>query len=209
MITFSGVDGAGKTTILRNFSDELRNQYGLSLVEIRHRPSILPILSTLKYGDRERAEQKTTEVPPRTGKNRSKLSSYLRFFYYLADYIFGQWVLYLRYTRKGVIIVYDRYFFDFIVDGRRSNIDVSSRFVEFFYRFVIKPEINVFLYAKPDVILARKTELDSETISRLTEGYLDLFHRLNMKQRGEYLAIENLSQFETVRKIRDIFWTRN
>lgn len=57
------------------------------------------------------------EVLPRTGSNKSKLSSFIRFFYYLLDYIIGQWFIYFKYTIKGNIIVYDRYYFDFINDA--------------------------------------------------------------------------------------------
>lgn len=89
LITFSGVDGSGRTTILREFTEVLREKYHLNVIELRHRPSILPILSSIKYG-REEAELKTMEVLPRTGSNTSKLSSYIRLFYYLSDYLFGQ-----------------------------------------------------------------------------------------------------------------------
>ncbi|MBQ0768226.1 MAG: hypothetical protein KBT58_02980, partial [Bizionia sp.] len=129
IITFSGVDGAGKTTILREFTGILKNKYGKKVKEIRHRPSILPILSAIKYGEKK-AEQKTMEVLPRTGSNKSKMSSYIRFFYYLIDYVFGQWVIYFKYTRKDIIIIYDRYYFDFINDARRTNINLDSKFIK-------------------------------------------------------------------------------
>ena len=58
IITFSGVDGAGKTTILRQFKELLEQKYGRSVIELRHRPSILPILSAVKHG-KKKAEQKT------------------------------------------------------------------------------------------------------------------------------------------------------
>jgi putative protein kinase ArgK-like GTPase of G3E family len=45
ILTFSGVDGAGKSTILSEFKDRLEKKYRKKVVVIRHRPSILPILS--------------------------------------------------------------------------------------------------------------------------------------------------------------------
>lgn len=197
IITFSGVDGAGKTTILTKVKELLENKYKKEVVVIRHRPSILPILSAIKHGKKE-AEKKTMEVLPRTGKNKSSLSSFIRFSYYLVDYIFGQFILYFKYTRKGTIIIYDRYYFDFINDARRTNIDLKEDFLKFFYKFVFKPKLNIFLYASPEVILSRKQEMDEKSIIELTDKYKSLFNEFNNKYNQEYLAIENIDIDETM-----------
>ncbi len=207
IITFSGVDGAGKTTILREFTELLQNKYQKKVVEVRHRPSLLPILSAIKHGKKE-AEKKTMDVLPRTGGNKSRLSSYIRFFYYLTDYVFGQWVLYFRHTLKGEVIIYDRYYFDFINDARRTNINIDSGFIKFFYKFVFKPEMNIFLYASPEVILSRKQEMDAESIVELTKKYKDLFDEFGKKNRDQYVAIENIDKEKTMKTIEDIYVRR-
>ena len=208
IITFSGVDGAGKTTILREFTELLKNKYKQEVVELRHRPSILPILSAIKHGKKE-AEKKTMEVLPRTGNNKSKLSSYIRFFYYLTDYVLGQWVNYFKYTRKGKIIIYDRYYFDFINDARRTNINLDSNFVKLFYKFVFKPDMNIFLFAPPEVILSRKQEMDKESIVNLTERYKALFDEFGQNSRDKYVSIENINKEETMKTIEDIYLRRS
>ena len=208
IITFSGVDGAGKTTILREFTELLETKYLRNVVELRHRPSILPILSAIKHGKKE-AEKKTMEVLPRSGKNKSKLSSYIRFFYYLMDYVFGQWVVYFKYTRKGIIVIYDRYYFDFINDARRTNINLDSRFLKFFYHFVFKPEINIFLYASPEIILSRKQEMDVGSIINLTDKYQKLFKTFSKEKNGEYQCIENIHKEDTLRVIENLYNTLN
>ncbi len=200
IITFSGVDGAGKTTILTRIKELVENKYNKEVVVLRHRPSILPILSAIKHGKKE-AEKKTMEVLPRTGKNKSKLSSFIRFSYYLVDYMVGQWINYFKYTAKGKIIIYDRYYFDFINDGRRTNIDLDSRFIKFFYKFVFKPKLNIFLYANPEVILSRKQEMDEKSIIQLTNKYKNLFSEFDEKYDQYYLTIENLDINETMGSI--------
>lgn len=202
IITFSGVDGAGKTTILREFTELLQNEYGQEVIEIRHRPSILPILSAIKHGKKE-AEKKTMEVLPRTGNNKSKLSSYFRFFYYLIDYVFGQWVIYFKHTRKGKLVIYDRYYFDFINDARRTNINLDSRFVKFFYKFIFKADMNIFLFASPEIILSRKKEMDADSIIRLTNKYKILFDELGKNNDEKYITIENIDKAVTMRTIKD------
>jgi thymidylate kinase len=204
IITFSGVDGAGKTTILREFKELLEKKYRRNVVELRHRPSVLPILSAIKHGKKE-AEKKTMEVLPRTGNNKSKLSSYIRFFYYLIDYILGQWIILFKHGLRGEIIIYDRYYFDFINDAKRTNIRLNENFIKFFYKFVFKPDMNIFLYAPPEVILSRKQEMDKESIVTLTKKYKTLFEELAQKKENQYISIENIDKEATMKTIEDIY----
>ncbi len=206
ILTFSGVDGAGKTTVLKDIRNLLMGEYGLKVVELRQRPSVLPILSALKYG-KKNAELKTQEVLPRSGTNTSKVSSYFRFLYYLSDYIFGQWFVYFKYTAKGYVVIYDRYYFDFLSDPKRANIVINKSFVRFCFSFVFKPEINIFLYAPSDVILKRKQELSHEAIEELTESYKKLFQHLPSKFDDQYVCIENINRKETLVEIKSILDT--
>ena len=202
IITFTGVDGAGKTTILREITRWIEEDYLISVKELRHRPSVLPILSAIKYG-KEKASEKTMEVLPRSGTNKSTISSLLRFFYYLLDYILGQWIIYFKYTRKNVLVLYDRYYFDFIIDSRRTNIDLNNKFVSFFYKFIFKPDINIFLYAPTDIILKRKQEMDKDSIEQLTNDYLDLFNEFNTVYKPNYHSIENIEKDKTIQLITE------
>lgn len=198
MLTFSGVDGAGKSTILNEVKEMLQKKYRKKVVVIRHRPSMLPILSAWKYG-KEEAEKKCVESLPRQGKNKSLLSSVGRFSYYYFDYLLGQLVVYCRYTLRGYIVLYDRYYFDFIVDGRRSNISINKSFIKNLYLFVYKPQLNIFLYASPEVILKRKKELSAIDITQLTNDYTRLFSRLG--QSNQYMCIENIDKGKTMNTI--------
>jgi thymidylate kinase len=198
LVTFSGVDGAGKSTIIETVKHELEKTHRRRVVVIRHRPSILPIISAWKYG-KKGAEERSVSTLPRQGKNSGKLSSLIRFVYYLSDYVFGQWWIHFRYVRKGVIVLYDRYYFDFINDSRRSNIALSPAFTERFYSLIRKPEFNFFLWAPPEVILKRKQELDQQTIEGLTTQYTQLFDRLQKRDSTSvYRCIENLEIGATV-----------
>jgi hypothetical protein len=93
---------------------------------------------------------------------------------------------------RGKIVLYDRYYFDFIADARRSNIQLPKSVTETGYHFLMKPEFNFFLYAAPEKILSRKKELSYHSICDLTSEYSSLFSKLERKnQRVKYLAIEN------------------
>lgn len=200
-ITFSGVDGAGKSTIIEEVNEVLKSKFRQRTVILRHRPSILPILSSVRYG-RENAERKTRERLPRQGSNQSVLSSFLRFMYYYSDYLFGQFYIYFKYTLRGYTVLYDRYYFDFIIDSKRSNIVLSKRIMKWGYALIFKPELNVFLYADPEVIRSRKKELDVSTISELTSDYKQLFSELSSNgKKQNYLVVNNISKEETFQRV--------
>jgi thymidylate kinase len=202
--TYSGIDGAGKSTILEKSADILAKKYRLRVHHLRHRPGILPILSSFLLG-KKKAEQQAAHKLPRQGHNKSRISSLLRFAYYYTDYLLGQIYIYLRYVLLGYVVLYDRYYFDFIVDGKRSNIILNQQLTHFLYRFIHHPAINFFLYADADIILKRKKELPARAIKELTANYMHLFTRLNTRHKGAYLPIENVLMEDTLTRVEQAF----
>jgi len=165
--------------------------------------SLLPILSAWTLG-KEAAEQKAASKLPRQGENKSNLSSLLRFSYYYTDYVVGQFYVYIKYVMRGKVVLYDRYYFDFINDSKRSNINLPTWVTTLGYKLVMKPHLNFFLYADAETILARKQELDAETITTLTKKYLDLFKKLNKQDKSKaYVPIKNIDLNTTVNAIME------
>jgi thymidylate kinase len=203
-ITFSGVDGAGKSTVIENVKTIFDKKLRKKVVVIRHRPSLLPILSAITKG-KVAAEQAAASGLPRQGNNTNRLSSLLRFAYYYTDYLFGQFYVYFRYVKRGYVVLYDRYYFDFINDPRRSNIQLPSWFTKLGYFFLLKPDMNFFLYADAELIRARKQELSVETISELTHQYKTLFNQLDAGNKSKrYLPIENINLNQTLETIMNL-----
>lgn len=201
VITLSGVDGAGKSTIISELKDSTEFLFRKKVKLLRHRPSILPILSSYVHG-KENAEKRAAETLPRQGKNKSSISSLLRFTYYYLDYLLGQWYVHFKYVAQGYVVIYDRYYFDFINDARRSNINLSESFITKLYTFIKKPMLNVLLYAPAETILRRKQELSKEDIENLTNKYLNTFNNLSNKYpNSTYLAIQNIEKDQTLRTI--------
>ncbi len=101
---------------------------------------------------------------------------------------------------RGYVVLYDRYYFDFINDSKRSNIMLPSAFTAWWYRFLFKPDLNFFLYAPTDVILQRKQELDAASIEQLTGQYLALFNKLERRSAGQehYISVRNLRLGDTL-----------
>ncbi len=201
VITFSGVDGAGKSTILEETRLILEKKFRKKVVVLRHRPSILPILSSFTHG-KKGAEQRAANTLPRQGKNKSQLSSIIRFTYYFLDYFFGQWYVYFRYQMQNYIVLYDRYYFDFIVDPKRSNIQVNKQITQRLYHLLNKPNLNFFLYAPAHIILKRKQELSETDIHNLTSNYQLLFNKLSDQYDQEYHPIQNINKKQTLHFIQ-------
>jgi thymidylate kinase len=203
VISFSGVDGAGKSTVISHIKERLEKRYRRKVIVLRHRPSILPILSSFIYG-KKAAEEKAAKTLPRQGSNSSLLSSLFRFLYYLVDFIFGQFIIWYRHILKGEVILYDRYYFDFIEDPKRTNIELPRWFRKFFYVTVYKPSVNVFLHAKPELILERKQELSYKDIVELTASYKNLFLEYDNIYSGRYVCIENNELSSTLNHIESL-----
>lgn len=200
LISFTGVDGAGKSTILEETRKILAKKFRKKTVVIRHRPSLLPILSSYKYG-KAGAEKRAATRLPRQGNNQSQFKSLLRFFYYFTDYIIGRSYIFFNYQLRNYIVLYDRYYFDFIVDMKRTNLKMNSAIPKSLYRFVQKPKLNFFLYAPAEIILARKKELSPEAITALTNNYKNLFEELEKKYPQSYHSIRNIHMEETLNHI--------
>lgn len=190
VITFSGVDGAGKSTIIENVKNMIEKQLRKPVVVLRHRPSVLPIISVLFRG--KKAQESFENTLPHSGTNKSRLSSLTRFTYYYTDYFFGQFVIFIKYTIRGYVVIYDRYYFDFIEDSKRSNLVLSKKISLLGYKLLLKPRFNFFLFADSTTILSRKKELDEKLINELTNNYRSLFSKLEKISRTTvYKTIEN------------------
>lgn len=200
IVTFSGVDGAGKSTIIENVKTRIEKSFRKPVKVLRHRPSLFPILSSYAYGKKE-AEKRSMERLPRQGTNKNYLSSLLRFLYYYTDYFFGQFVIYFKYVLRGYVVIYDRYYYDFISDPKRSNIQLGKLLPKFGFRFLIVPRYNFFLYADPEVILKRKQELSRIAIENLTGAYTSLFKEYNKKRKAFFISIENVHLDRTITRI--------
>lgn len=174
-------DGAGKTTFIDNLEKQLNFYYvnspEHSRMHVYHfRPTVLPNLGEL--GEKAGVmEQDKNFTDPHRGKPANPISSFFRMGYYTLDYIFG----FMKCVRQDVHydrhVLFDRYSYDFIVDPRRSKINLPMCLRRFFVWLTPQPKIVFVLDAPEDVIYARKQELDRETIKELLAVYRDLAKR--------------------------------
>lgn len=200
VMTFSGVDGAGKSTVLEKTRYEIEKQLRRRTVVLRHRPSVLPILSRWTRG-KSKAQATAAEQLPHQGTNESRVGSLLRFSYYYLDYLIGQFYVHFRYVKRGYVVLYDRYYFDFIHDPKRSNIVLPKGLANMGYKLLMKPKLNFFLHADTEAIRKRKQELDTATIGRLNGSYLRWFGKRSAEAPNRYFIVHNKDLEQTMHTI--------
>ena len=114
----------------------------------------------------------------------------------------SQVVIRLKHTRRGHVVLYDWYSFNFINNDRRSNTSLLTRFTKAFYALADEPQLTFFLYADPQEILRRKHELSVSTITQLTQDYQALFGQLGPRCRhSRYVPIKNHDFNDTLKLI--------
>ena len=198
-------DGAGKSTFIDEIVKQLDYYYVNSPDEPRmhvyhFRPTMLPNLGEVGEKAHVMKQDKNFTDPHRL-KPANPISSFFRIAYYTFDYIFG----YMKCVRQDVHydrhVLFDRYSYDFIVDPKRSRLNLPRWIRRFFVFLTPRPKIVYFLDASADVIYKRKQELPKEMIQELLDGYRKLakgkkrFKTLNAEQEPEKIAEDAVKLF--------------
>lgn len=202
-LAVAGPDGVGKTTFINLLQQELARVMvkDLDSIQVLHfRPNILPNIKELISGKNYDASTEEFSKPHRAAP-ASPPSSLARLVYYWADYLLGYWLVNRRKCARGTVMIFDRYFYDFIVDPRRSRINLPAWVRKFFLRLTPQPDLVLFLDCDPDIVYTRKQELERDEIERQLTEYRKLaskfpnrFIRLNAQQLPEVICRQALCE---------------
>lgn len=166
-IGFTGPDGSGKTTVITGLIKVL-NQIQRNVPLFHFRPTVLGNMGDVAHGVGLKKEVDHQWDKPHRGGKTGKLSSFIRLCYYTIDYIIGYWAKVRMFLSNRMIVVFDRYYTDIVVDSRRSKINLSMTFIYYFGKlFIPSLKYNILLTASSDSILARKRELDKVDIDEI------------------------------------------
>ncbi len=160
-ISFLGPDGSGKSTII----DALQKE-GLPFrrVDYFH---LKPISVLSPEGDGKPV------LNPHAKKNYPGLLSYIKLFHFMSGYWLGHLGV-LKLKIKSSLIIFDRYYDDFYIDPRRFRYGGSLYLARLMRRFIPRPDITFVLVASPNVIYARKQEVEFSELERQIELYKSL-----------------------------------
>jgi thymidylate kinase len=199
LISVAGPDGVGKTTFINLLKQELARILvkDPESIQVTHfRPNILPNIKQLFSGRKYDASTEEFTKPHRATP-ASPPSSLVRLTYYWLDYLLGYWLVNRRKCTRGMVMIFDRYFYDFIVDPRRSRINLPTWVRKLFLHLTPQPDLVFFLVCDADTVYARKQELSQEEIAR----QLCEYRKLGAAYPKRFVCLDaNLNTDEVVRK---------
>lgn len=195
-IGFTGPDGSGKTTVITDLIKVL-NQIQRNVPLYHFRPTILGNMGDVAHGVGLKKDVDHQWDKPHRGGKTGKFSSFIRLCYYTTDYIIGYWAQIRMFLSNRMIVIFDRYYTDIIADSRRSKINLSHKFLYFFGKlFVPSLKYNILLTASSKSILARKRELDKESIDEINRK-LDFLK----SKKDYYLVLNESTPQDTIKNI--------
>lgn len=183
VISFSGIDGAGKSTQIETLRTHLE-ELGLSFKVFTFWDEVV-VLS----GFRERVSQSVFKgdrgvgSPDRPIIRRDKnVSSWYVIAFRLVLYMLDACHLCMITTRAegdADVIIFDRYIFDELANLQLKNPWVCS-YIRFLLKFTPKPEVAFLLDAEPEAACARKPEYPLEFVRKNRDNYIRLAHLSGM-----------------------------
>lgn len=166
-VVILGPDGTGKSTLAERLVTLGTTDFS-GCHHFHWRPGLLPQLS-------KRSNKGANTEPPAPPQDYAygNLISLVRFTYYLLDFILGYWWRIYPSRRKGILVLGERWYFDVIINPARYGFKVPKWLRIAAGKLVPKPDLTVLLTGDPEIIHARKKELDPQSIkdqlTQLTE----------------------------------------
>ena len=181
-IAFIGPDGCGKSFVIEAVTADFAPAFQ-KIVRYHLRPKSLPA----------RANSETPVTDPHGKPVRGGLYSMAKMLYLFADY----WLGYVSSVRPAAmrtrLVVFDRYFYDILVDPRRVLYGGPAWLPKMLARLVPRPDLVLLLNASPEVLWSRKQEVPYEEVVRQQAAYLGV-----AREMGDVIVIDAAGTREEV-----------
>ena len=169
VISFMGVDGSGKSTLIELLRKKLKNKFKkIKYVHLR------PYLILL--------DKSTVQANPhKTKKTWPILLNFIRILYWLIIY---RLFFYLFANKSRQLIIFDRYADDLMIDPLRYKFNLPNRITKFILNLFPNPNLWVVLNAPIKVLEKRKKELPTKELKKQIRIYLNF-----AKQRKNSIVV--------------------
>ena len=166
VISFTGIDGAGKTSIKKYLIENSDKYFAKNRVsEFYWRPFLLPRISRIVGLKCQKEIYNNSGKRVLKSSNLENLKSHMKYIYYVVDFLFGR-IKYFKNTHTGGLAVFDRYHFDNIIYPERFGFNVSKKLMRYVDKYIIpQPDIIFYFTAKTEILYKRKYEIDIDEIN--------------------------------------------
>lgn len=157
-----GPDGSGKSTISNEIIESISD-----IFEEKHyyhgHFGILPELSKFIPFYKSKEENMNESDSSKEYQTPNKFIASILMVYYAIDYIFGYAKIF-RNRSKGNLIIFDRYFYDYIIQP--SSFGINSLLFRVLSLLIPSPDLVIYLHSPSELIYTRKPELTTQEIDR-------------------------------------------
>lgn len=172
VIVVEGTDGSGKSFIINSITPILNGAFHNGVIYNHLRPNWLPDIAVVLGKRKKTAPGKEIKVvsDPHAGKQSGLAMSLVRWGWYMLDYTFGYLKkVWLQVHSKSKVFIFDRYYYEFYLDQKRSHVKLPNFIVRIGEFFIPKPDLILCLGGDPEKIYARKPETSLEEVARQTK----------------------------------------
>ena len=208
IVSFSGIDGAGKSTQISALESWLRSA-GLRVSILRMWDDVVvcsglrEAMSRSAFGGDQGIGSPEKPLNRRDKNVSSPLLNVLRCFLYFSDAVSLAYAIQrMRRTHGPDVIIFDRYLYDELANlPQRSTI--ARGFIRMLMNLAPRPEVAYLLDADPEAARARKPEYPLEFLYQNRKAYLQLSRMI-----AEMIIVENGSGEEMQQIIRSALVSR-
>jgi thymidylate kinase len=159
LVAIIGPDGAGKDTVIGGLCDGIHSSFR-RIDKYHWRPHVL-------FPRRDAP----AVTDPHAKSARGPISSSL----FLMGFVLDYWIGYALRVRpalaRGTLVIFDRYFYDVMVDPKRARFGGPKWLPGMLARFVPLPDLILLLDADERAMFARKRELSEPELKRQRQAY--------------------------------------
>ncbi len=177
-VSFSGIDGAGKSTQIENLRTRL-NEAGVRVLlitfwdEVARLKRIRETTGHILFKGEKGVGTPEKPVRRRDKNVQSWFMTPVRFCLYFFDAVWLSVVVAKAKQSNSEIVIFDRYLYDELANLSLRN-RVARAYVQVLLKFIPQPDISYLLDADPDQARVRKPEYPLEFLHSSRASYLAL-----------------------------------